>query len=101
MVAYYKYYNNFSPYSTQHGIKGAEFDNVLVVMDNGRWNQYNFQYYFEKAKGKDSIIARTEKIFYVCCSRAKENLIVYYPNPTIEVLRTAEDLFGKDNIYKL
>ena len=101
IFAYYTYYNNFSPYSTQHGIKGAEFDNVLVVMDNGRWNQYNFQYYFEKPIGKESIIARTEKIFYVCCSRAKNNLIVYYPNPTQETLTSAKLLFGECNVQSV
>ncbi len=100
VIAYYKYYNSFSPYSTQHGIKGAEFENVLVVMDNGRWNQYNFQYYFEKTKDKETIIARTEKLFYVCCSRAKDNLIVYYPNPTPEILLEAERLFGKENVIQ-
>lgn len=101
IIAYYNYYNDFSPYSTQHGIKGAEFNNVLVVMDNGKWNQYNFKYYFEKTKGKESIITRTEKLFYVCCSRAKDNLIVYYPNPTPETLASAKVLFGKDNIHKV
>jgi DNA helicase-2/ATP-dependent DNA helicase PcrA len=65
--AYYDYYNEFSAYSTQHGIKGAEFDNVLVIMENGGWNNYNFKYYFEKTADKESIIARTERIFNVCC----------------------------------
>jgi len=31
MAAYYSYYNDYLPYSMQHGIKGAEFENVLVV----------------------------------------------------------------------
>lgn len=101
IIAYCKYYNDFSPYSTQHGIKGAEFNNVLVVMDNGKWNQYNFQHYFEKTKGKESIIERTEKIFYVCCSRAKDNLIVYYPKPTSKTVASAMQLFGKSNVHNL
>lgn len=101
ILAYYAYYNNFSPYSTQHGIKGAEFNNVLVVMDNGRWNQYNFKYYFEKTKGKESIIERTEKIFYVSCSRAKDNLIVYYPYPSPDTLAGAKILFGECNVHAL
>ena len=101
VLAYFKYYNNFSPYSTQHGVKGAEFNNVLVVMDNGNWNIYNFRYYFEKTPGKESIIQRTERIFYVCCSRAKENLVVYYPNPTAQIIEQAKKLFGKENVYAL
>jgi hypothetical protein len=55
-------YTLFTPYSTQHGIKGAEFDNVFVILDNGRWNQYNFQYLFEETTGKESVIERTQKI---------------------------------------
>ncbi len=101
VLAYFKYYNDFSPYSTQHGIKGAEFNNVLVIMDNGKWNMYNFKHYFEKTPGKESIIQRTERIFYVCCSRAKENLIVYYPNPTVQIMDQAKKLFGEENVRSL
>jgi DNA helicase-2/ATP-dependent DNA helicase PcrA len=101
ILAYYVYYNSFSPYSTQHGIKGAEFDNVLVVMDNGRWNNYNFKYYFEGAANKETIISRTERIFYVCCSRAMNNLVVYYPSPTAAVIAKAKQIFGNGNVQKI
>lgn len=101
VMAYFKYYNDFSPYSTQHGIKGAEFDNVLVIMDNGRWNNYNFKYYFEKTAGKDSVISRTERIFYVCCSRAINNLVVYYPEATPQVIAQAKILFGDSNVHTI
>lgn len=101
VLAYFKYYNEFSPYSTQHGIKGAEFDNVLVIMDNGRWNNYNFNYYFEQTPNKESVIQRTERIFYVCCSRAMNNLVVYYPNPTPKIIERAKALFGAENVCSL
>ena len=94
VLAYYSYYNGYSPYSTQHGIKGAEFENVLVVMDNGRWNKYNFKYLFERTSGKESVIRRTERIFYVCCSRAINNLVVYYPSPSSAVIANAKKWFG-------
>ena len=100
-IAYYSYYNDYSPYSTQHGIKGAEFDNVLVVMDNGRWNNYNFKYFFEGTDGKESIIERTSKIFYVCCSRAIDNLVVYYPKPSMVILARAKEFFGENNVISL
>lgn len=101
IMAYFSYYNNFSPYSTQHGIKGAEFDNVLVVMDNGRWNNYNFKYYFEKTPGKESVLQRTERMFYVCCSRAKVNLVVYYPKPSEKIIEQAKLMFGETNVHIL
>jgi DNA helicase-2/ATP-dependent DNA helicase PcrA len=101
VLAYYSYYNDFTPYSTQHGIKGAEFDNVLVVMDNGKWNNYNFKYYFEDTADKVSIVSRTERIFYVCCSRAMESLVVYYQSPTSAILEKAKCLFGEGNIHEM
>ncbi|EJD5807309.1 hypothetical protein M2J90_002626, partial [Listeria monocytogenes] len=99
--AYFLYYSNYSPYSTQHGVKGAEFNDVLVVMDNGRWNNYNFKYYFENTPDKESIIQRTQRIFYVTCSRAKDNLIVYYPNPSDIVISQAQTLFGNENVHEI
>lgn len=99
--SYFIYYNNYSPYSTQHGVKGAEFENVLVVMDNGRWNNYNFKYYFEETSGKESVINRTKRIFYVTCSRAKDNLVVFYPKPSTKVLSMAKELFGSDNVHEI
>lgn len=103
VVSYYDYYNNESPYSTQHGIKGAEFNDVVVVLDNGNWNKYNFKYYFEKNSlpDKERIIQRTKKIFYVCCSRAKNNLVVYCQNPTPSMKSTAIEMFGEKNVHEL
>jgi len=39
----FKYLEGYTPFSTQHKIKGAEFDDVLVILDNGKWNNYNFE----------------------------------------------------------
>ena len=92
---YLNYRDKISIYSTQHGIKGAEFDNVLVIMDNGKWNQYNFTYLFENRMDKQSILERTQKLFYVACSRAKDNLVVYCENPSPKVLAQAERWFNE------
>lgn len=37
------YRNEVTPFSTQHGTKGAEYDDVIVVLDNGNWMQYNLE----------------------------------------------------------
>jgi DNA helicase-2/ATP-dependent DNA helicase PcrA len=100
LTAYYEYYNDLSPYSTQHGVKGAEFDNVLVILDNGDWNKYNFQHYFENT-GKESIIERTNRLFYVCCSRAKDNLVVYVDKPSLNFVNCAKSLFGEENVHEI
>jgi len=94
----YRYLEGFTPFSTQHKIKGAEFDNVLVVMDNGNWSDYNFEYLFTDRADKASVLERTQKIFYVCCTRAKENLVVFYVAPGAAVLQKARDWFGAENM---
>jgi len=100
----YNYLEGHTPFSTQHKIKGAEFDNVLVVLDNGGWNKYNFEYLFNegifnglspsKKKTYSGILSRTQKIFYVCCTRAKENLVVFYHQPSEDVIKKANILFA-------
>ena len=96
----YDYVEDYTPFSTQHKIKGAEFNNVLVVLDNGNWRKYNFENLFLK-NGSESVLERTEKIFYVCCTRAKENLVVFYDSPSDEVLVKAREWFGEGNIIML
>ncbi|PSB81713.1 ATP-dependent helicase [Photobacterium damselae] len=96
----FDYLEGFLPFSTQHKTKGSEFSNVLVMLDNGKWNQYNFKYLFER-NGTDSVKQRSEKIFYVCCTRAKEKLAVFFPNPTLKTVETALEWFGEDNVVNL
>jgi DNA helicase-2/ATP-dependent DNA helicase PcrA len=96
----YKYLEGHTPFSTQHKTKGAEYPNVLVILDNGRWNSYNFRMLFEET-GTESVLERTQKIFYVCCTRVKESLAVFYHQPPASVLDKAITWFGKDNVINL
>jgi len=93
----YDYLEGKTPFSTQHKTKGTEFNNVLVILDNGGWNNYNFENMFLNA-GKESVLERTQKIFYVCCTRAKEKLAVFYHNPSPQVVAKATEWFGRDNV---
>lgn len=107
----YLYLEGYTPFSTQHKIKGLEFENVLIVLHNGGWNNYNFEYLFDakiestlnpsQKKSYPRILHRTKKLFYVCCTRAKDNLIVYYPSPSHNVLEGAINLFGIENCVNL
>jgi DNA helicase-2/ATP-dependent DNA helicase PcrA len=97
----YNYLEGFTPFSTQHKTKGNEFENVLVILDNGKWAKYNFEYLFTNRTDKESVLHRTQKLFYVCCTRAKENLAVYYNNPSQQVLETAKNWFGVQNTINL
>ncbi|MED3023123.1 MULTISPECIES: UvrD-helicase domain-containing protein [Bacillus cereus group] len=97
----FKYLEGFTPFSTQHKIKGEEFDNVLVILDNGKWNKYNFEYLFCNRIDKRRVLERSQKIFYVCCTRAKENLIVFYNNPNDGVIEKAKEWFGENNVHRI
>ena len=96
----YDYLEGYTPFSTQHKTKGTEFNNVLVILDNGGWSNYNFEYLF-LGKGKDTVLSRSQKIFYVCCTRAKDSLAVYYHAPSDEVIEKAKEWFGEDNVIEL
>lgn len=100
-ICLYNYLEGFTPFSTQHKTKGTEFDNVFVILDNGKWNDYNFEYLFTNRTDKLSILERTQKIFYVCSTRAKENLIVYFDSPNNAVITKAREWFGTDNVKSI
>lgn len=100
----YKYSENLTPFSTQHNIKGLEFENIFVYLDNARWNQYNFTKLFSNVNTTDSdkrICERTLKLVYVCFSRAKVNLVVYFPIPNKAVLEKAKSWFAAENVIEL
>jgi DNA helicase-2/ATP-dependent DNA helicase PcrA len=89
MWAYRNYIEDESPFSTQQGIKGAEFARVLTILDDeeGRHNQFSYDKYLglaapsdtdrkHIAAGEESVYDRTRRLLYVCCSRAVSDLAV-------------------------
>ena len=117
ILRYREYLEEQSPFATQQGVKGAEFDRVLVVVDDqeGR-GQTLFSYgkYFGTTElsdndqenidaGRDSAIDRTRRLFYVCCSRASQDLAVVVFSPDIVAIReqvSRRGLFTDDQIYE-
>jgi DNA helicase-2/ATP-dependent DNA helicase PcrA len=104
---YRDYVEDQSPFSTQQGVKGAEFDRVLVILDDeeGDYNLFSYGKYFgitplsetdEKnlAEGSDSVMDRTRRLFYVCCSRAVQDLAVVFFVPDVLVARAAIETKG-------
>lgn len=70
-------------FSTEHGVKGEEYDNVVFVISKG-WNQYQFEVYAPMItghavipKGKQTSFERNRNLFYVCCSRSKKRLFLF------------------------
>lgn len=85
-------------YSTKHGIKGAEFDNVLVVIDDSSWNQYSFNDVFSE-NTKSTKYERTLNLLYVCCSRSKDNLALLFLSELGENgIESAKIWFGDENV---
>ena len=83
---------------TQHKVKGSEYENVLVLLDNGKWNKYNFNSIFGKGSSKENVRNRTKKLFYVAVTRAMKNLIVYMPSNDQKIVEKAKDYFESSDI---
>lgn len=92
-------------FSTEHGVKGEEYDNVVFVISKG-WNQYQFETYAPMITGKapipkdkETAYERNRNLFYVCCSRPKKRLFFFVTVPIEATFRAfLKDLVGEDNI---
>lgn len=92
-------------FSTEHGVKGEEYDNVVFVISRG-WNQYKFETYAPMITGHSSIpigqeaaYERNRNLFYVCCSRPKKRLFFFVTVPIERAFRECLiTLVGKDKI---
>lgn len=94
------YLKEFSPICTQHSVKGSEYDNVLLVLESD-WNKYDFRTLFGKGSPNSNVQKRTKKLFYVCITRAKKNLIIYMPTYDSDILEKAKEYFGEENVIDL
>jgi DNA helicase-2/ATP-dependent DNA helicase PcrA len=81
VARYAGYIANNTAYSTQHGVKGEEYEKVMVIYDDveAAWNEYSFNKVLtpltagEPTERQRSL---TQKLAYVSFSRAKEDLRV-------------------------
>lgn len=93
------YINGFTPFSTNHGVKGEEYQNVLVVLGRG-WSDYNFVRFLEMSRGAVSetdreFFERNRNLFYVACSRPKQRLALLFTQEiSPNAMRTLENWFG-------
>ena len=94
------YLKEFSPNCTQHSVKGSEYDNVLLVLESN-WNKYDFNTLFGKGSPNSNVQLRTKKLFYVCITRAKKNLIIYMPTNDSDILRKAKEFFSEENVIDI
>ena len=91
-------------FSTDHGVKGEEYDNVIFVIGRG-WNNYNFEKYIPMDPANISIddqnaYERNRNLFYVCCSRPKKRLVLFITTLFEGSFKNyIETLVSKDNIF--
>jgi len=88
LQAYCDFIQENTAYSTQHGVKGEQYPNVLVVYDDveAAWNHYSFTKLLtpnttgEPTEGQ---LERSQKLAYVSFSRAEVNLriLLFTPDP--------------------
>jgi DNA helicase II / ATP-dependent DNA helicase PcrA len=102
------FHSKTSPFATKHGVKGAEFQDVLVVISRG-WNNYDFNAMLEWAAREQQLVdgdrARPQpnrNLFYVACSRARVRLTVLFTHELSDLtLATLADWFGAGNVHAL
>lgn len=115
LLAYQTYISERSPFWTQQGIKGAEFDRVLVVLDDAESTHFQFSY--EKylglkalsdtdrkhiEAGEETTVDRTRRLFYVSCTRALKDLavVLFTADPEqAEVHMRQLGLFEGDSVH--
>lgn len=93
---YRKYVAGLASFDTHQGVKGLEFQRVMVVLDDEEARGFMFGYgkllgdkelsatdLKNIKEGKDSSIDRTRRLLYVTCSRAERSLalVAYAENP--------------------
>lgn len=93
---YDDYVNHRSRFDTHQGVKGLEFDRVMVIIDDSEMKGFLFSYdklfgvkdlsdadLKNMQDGRETTIERTQRLFYVTCTRAKNSLavVMYTNNP--------------------
>jgi DNA helicase-2/ATP-dependent DNA helicase PcrA len=97
---YYKYINDEAGFGTHQGVKGLEFDRVMVILDDEDSRGFMFSYdklfgvkeeserdIKNRSEGKETGVDRTRRLFYVTCSRAQKSLAVVAYTSDVKLLK--------------
>jgi DNA helicase-2/ATP-dependent DNA helicase PcrA len=114
IAPYAAYVGHRAPFDTHQGVKGLEFERVMVLMDDGEARGFLFGYdklLGAKARtaadinnaqeGKETSLDRTRRLFYVTCSRARSSLalVAYSPDPAaVRAHVIANEWFAADEV---
>jgi DNA helicase-2/ATP-dependent DNA helicase PcrA len=106
MIALDRFIDGHTPFATKHGVKGAEFENVIVVLGRG-WNKYNFGQMLEWMNAgppadRLEMFESNRNLFYVACSRPKVRLALLFTQLlSAQALGTLSEWFGEENVVPL
>lgn len=108
VIALKQYLTHFSPYETKHGVKGAQFENVLVILGGG-WNHYKWPEFLMYSRDPDGIpvdkqagYKRARNLFYVSASRPRERLALLFTQKLDEAsMSVLASWFGQGSISAL
>jgi DNA helicase-2/ATP-dependent DNA helicase PcrA len=99
-------------YRTHQGVKGNEFERVMVIMDDDEAGGFLFSYeqYFgtkelsrtsqqKRDEGEETGLDRTRRLFYVTSTRAKNSLahVIYTPDVTKVRVNLIKKKFARDD----
>ena len=114
IAPYASYVAHEAPFDTHQGVKGLEFERVMVLMDDGEARGFLFGYdklLGAKAptaadakntkEGKETSVDRTRRLFYVTCSRARSSLalVAYSPDPAaVRAYVVKNEWFAADEV---
>lgn len=86
---YNAYVSGLSCFATHQGVKGLEFERVMISIDDNESRGFMFSYdklfgvenktatdLRNENEGRETSIDRTRRLFYVGCSRAKKSLAI-------------------------
>lgn len=114
-VEHYRLYvSGQAPFDTHQGVKGLEFERVMVIMDDQEARGFMFGYdkifgakepsptdLKNAAEGKETGLDRTRRLLYVTCSRAERSLalVAYTDSPAaVKAQVLANGWFSEDEI---
>lgn len=112
-----EYIADQGPYATHQGVKGLQFDRVLVIIDDSEARGFLFSYeklfgakplsdgdHQKAAEGAETGVDRTRRLLYVTCTRAKKSLaLVAYTSLPSELKQAvvARGWFGADEVEEV
>jgi DNA helicase-2/ATP-dependent DNA helicase PcrA len=107
VIALFAYLEGATTFATQHSVKGAQFNDVLVILGGG-WNHYKWPQLLELLETKAVTpqntggYHRARNLFYVAVSRPRKRLAVLATQTlSATAMASVQRLFGKDHVHEL